>query len=103
MARPDVKALVAKIDADTIERTAVTKDWVVHQTVRTYERAMEWENPAAAKGCLHLLSLLHGYIVEKKDVRVIASVKDLSDEELARIAGTVIEGEVSDPEAEGSN
>ena len=93
---------MAECDADLIERTAVTKEWVVPETIHTYEKAMEWQQPAAARSCLHLLSLLHGYIVEKKDIRIINDVKDLSDEELARIAATVIEGEVEPIEPEGS-
>jgi predicted transcriptional regulator len=103
LAMPRVQEPVAKIDAELTERTNVSKEWVVQQTVHTYCKALEWENPAAARGCLHLLSLLHGYIVEKKDVRIITSVEDLSNEELAVIAGTVIEGEAMDPiEPEGS-
>jgi hypothetical protein len=71
----------------------VTKDWVVAQTVHTYGRSLELDNPAAARSCLHLLSLLHGYIVEKRDLRIITNVRDLSDQELAAIAGEVIDGD----------
>jgi len=103
LSRPDVKALVAKIDADLTEKTSVTKEWVVRQTIHTYSKALDLDQVAAARSCLHLLSLLHGYIVEKKDIRVITSVKDLSNEELECIAATVIEGDPVDPiEPEGS-
>ena len=75
----------------------------VFETIRTYGKAFELDNVAAARSCLHLLSLLHGYIVERKDIRVITSVKDLSNEELECIAATVIEGDPVDPiEPEGS-
>jgi hypothetical protein len=33
------------------------------------------------------LATLHGYIVERRDVRVIRSIEDLSDEEIAALAG----------------
>jgi hypothetical protein len=103
LSRPNVQALVAECDADLIERTDVTKEWVVRETIRTYGKAFELDNVAAARSCLHLLSLLHGYIVERKDIRVITSVKDLSNEELECIAATVIEGDPVDPiEPEGS-
>ena len=40
----------------------------------------------------NLLARLHGMIIERKDLRMIKSVSDLSDEELAAIAAN-IEGE----------
>jgi hypothetical protein len=91
LSRPNIKALVAECDADLIEKTDVTKEWVVRETVHTYGKALEQDQFAAARSCLHLLALLHGYVVERKDVRVIANVKDLTDAELAAIAATVID------------
>jgi hypothetical protein len=91
--RPDVKALVAKFDADLTERTNISKDWVINETLRTYAHALDLDHTATARGCLHLLALLHGHIVEKRDVRVIRDVRDLSDAELASIAATTIEGD----------
>ena len=41
---------------------------------------------AAAKGANELLAKLTGHLVERRDLRVIGSVSDLSDEELAAIA-----------------
>ena len=93
LAKPVVQALVAQIDKDTIERTNVTKDWIITETCRTYNRAFELDNVAAARSCLHLLAMLHGHIVDRKDLRIINGVKDLTDDELARIAATVIEGD----------
>jgi hypothetical protein len=91
--RPTVQALVAKFDADLTERTNVTKDWVVNETLRVYGMSLDLDNVTAARGCLHLLSMLHGYVVEKRDVRIIRDVRDLSDQELAAIASTVIDGD----------
>ncbi len=98
LSRPNVQARVAERDADLNERTAVTKEWVVRETIRIFDKAFELDNVAAARSCLHLLSLLHGYIVEKKDVRVITDVRDLTDAELASIAATVIEGDPVAPD-----
>ena len=52
LSRPNIQTLVAECDADLIERTAVTKEWVVRETIHTYEKAMEWQQPAAARSCL---------------------------------------------------
>jgi hypothetical protein len=60
--RPDVKALVAKFDADLTERTNISKDWVINETLRTYAHALDLDHTATARGCLHLLALLHGSI-----------------------------------------
>ena len=40
------------------------------------------------RGALMDLAKLHGYIVERRDLRVIRQVEDLSDEELAALAAT---------------
>ncbi len=41
---------------------------------------------ADKKGALMDLAKLHGYIIERKDLRVIRAVTDLTDDELAAIA-----------------
>jgi hypothetical protein len=44
---------------------------------------------AAARSCLDLLARLHGHIVEKRDLRVIRDVEELSDEELANLEASL--------------
>lgn len=77
-----IKAAIAAAGAKTAERTAITKDWVVREAVDTYKQARELDLPAAARGTLELLAKLHGHIIERRDVRVIKGINDLSDEEL---------------------
>jgi hypothetical protein len=42
---------------------------------------------AAARGANELLAKLTGHLVERRDLRVIRSIEDLSEEELQLLAG----------------
>jgi hypothetical protein len=73
--------------AKLVERTAVTKDWVIKEAIRTYQRSHELDNPAAARSSLEFIGRLHNYIVEPmRTVRIIKNWGDLSDEEVAALA-----------------
>ena len=82
--------------AKLVEKTEITKAWVVREAVATYRRARELDQMAAARATLDLLARLHGHIVDKRDVRVIRDVSDLSDEELEALEASLrrkLEGE----------
>lgn len=84
--REAVDALRAKQAEQLSERSVITKEWVVAQAKHTYEFALTLEQPAAAKANLELIARLHGFIIERKDLRLIKSISDLTDDELAAIA-----------------
>ena len=60
----------------------------VSSAVTKYGRSLKVEL-ADRRGALMDLAKLHGHIVEKKDVRVIQSLEDLSEAELLALAGQV--------------
>jgi phage terminase small subunit len=80
-----IRAAIEAAQAKLVERTEITKEWVVREAVETYRQARQLNQIAAARATLDLLARLHGHIVEKRDVRVIRDVSDLSDEELAAL------------------
>lgn len=61
----------------------------VSSAVTKYGRTLKVEL-ADRRGALMDLAKLHGHIVEKKDVRVIKSLEDLSEAELQALAGVVV-------------
>jgi hypothetical protein len=71
------------------EKSHISKEWVVKRAVEAYKQACEMNQMAAARSCLDLLARLHGHIVEKRDVRVIKDVEELSDEELANLEASL--------------
>ena len=90
------RAIVARteqIELAIKTRTAITKTDVVQWAVAGMRGSAADKQWAAHRGHVELIGKLHGYIVERRDVRIIASVRDLSDEELGRL---LIEGEVID-------
>ena len=64
----------------------------VSSAVTKYGRSLKVEL-ADRRGALMDLAKLHGHIVEKKDVRVIKSLEDLSEAELQALAGVVPTGD----------
>jgi hypothetical protein len=84
LAKPSIRDAVTSGKEKLVETTEITKLWVIQEAIATYKQAKELNQPAAARGNLELIARLHGYIIEKKDVRV-RSIKDLADEELAAI------------------
>jgi hypothetical protein len=50
---------------------------------------------AAARGANELLAKLTGHLVERRDLRVIRSFEDLSEEELLMLAGLEKGGDAS--------
>ena len=63
----------------------VTKPWLIGEAMRAYNAAMRAGQAGAAKNCLELFAKLTGILVERKELRVIRSIEDLTDEELSAI------------------
>jgi hypothetical protein len=73
----------------------LNKTWLLTESMRAYNQSMRAGQPGAAKNLLELMGKLTGILVERKELRVVRSVEDLSDEELAAITGSkTIEGSV---------
>jgi hypothetical protein len=88
LAKLSIREAVNAGKSKLVERTNHTKDWVLQEAEETYRHARALDQPAAARGTLELIAKLHGYIVDRKDVRRIRSFEDLTDEELALLAET---------------
>lgn len=86
LTKPHVRAAVDKALALQAEATKLTRDRVVAQIDKLLGEAVDRSNHAAAARHAELLAKLNGWIVEKRDVRVVRSVSDLSDDELAALA-----------------
>jgi hypothetical protein len=56
--------------------------------MRTYNAAMRAGQAGAAKNCLELIAKLTGILVERKELRVIRSIEDLTDDELSAIVAS---------------
>ena len=87
LTKPEIIAAVEAGKARLGERTGITKAWLAGEIAAGF-RAAAAERHYAGMGRLgELLGKLHGFIVEKRDVRVIRSIEDLTDAELEAIAG----------------
>lgn len=91
LAHVGVKAAIAErmqpIEAKAEAKFQVTKQWIVEQAMAIAAKASTLEQMAAAKGAVELLAKLHGHIIERRDVRKVGDWDDLSDDELASLAG----------------
>ena len=89
MTNVDIRAAVAdaqqQLDAAFLERTVITKSALVAMTVNAIERAAETGKLAAHLSHLRLLCRLLGFLPERRQTRVIHSIADLTDDELARL------------------
>jgi hypothetical protein len=72
----------------------VSKQWLIAEAMRAYNQAMRSGQSGASKNLLELIGKLSGILVERKELRVIRSLSDLSDEELeALIASDPSDGD----------
>ena len=65
----------------------ITKDYLIEQANDIMLKAKANGAWAAARGANELLAKLTGHLVERRDLRVIRSIEDLSEEELLLLAG----------------
>ena len=85
MVRQAIAAGKVKLNERIIERTAITKQHVIDMAMETVQMAREEREAAAMRGAVELVGKLHGYIVDRKEMRVIREPGDLADEELAAL------------------
>ena len=72
--------------AKQARQSVLTKERLVHDLHQTFCAAVAAKHFAGAARLGELLARLHGYIVETRNVRMIRSISDLSDEELQALA-----------------
>lgn len=82
---PDVVKMIEAAQVVMSERTSVTKGWLINEAVRVARKAEMEGRYTAARGTLELLARLHGFIIDRKDMRMVRSFADLSDEEIAAL------------------
>ena len=85
LTKPNIQEAVRGRANALSDRTEITRDWIVREAMEIVEAARQDNSWAAVTGSLTLLAKIHGYVLGKRDVRVIRSIKDLSDAELAAI------------------
>ena len=85
MIKEAIAAAQAKVEKRVIERTAITKADVIAMAMEGVKGAKEAGEWSAYKGNVDLVARLHGYIVDRKDMRIIKRVEDLTDDELAAL------------------
>ena len=82
---PKVAALIQERREKLTETTQFTKATLVEGLVTLFRGATIARNYHGAARVGELLAKLHGMIIERRDVRVIRSIEDLTDEELAAL------------------
>jgi hypothetical protein len=99
IARPEfVTAIPSSVDRERwhgnesviTTKTKITKEYLIEQANDILLKAKANGAWAAARGANELLAKLNGHLVEKRDMRMIRSFADLTDEEIAAL---VSEGE----------
>jgi phage terminase small subunit len=87
LTKPEVKAALQAAQASVTTKTKITKDYLVEQANDIMLKAKANGAWAAARGANELLAKLTGHLVERRDLRVIRSFEDLTEEELQQLAG----------------
>lgn len=82
---PKVKNEIDAHLATRSERAEVTKDYLITTLQGVYAKAVKEQHYNGSARLGELLAKLNGHIIEKRDVRVIKSVEDMTDEELAAV------------------
>lgn len=95
--RPSIAAAIDAGMAKKSAETKCTKEWLVAQVIELTLQAKQTKASQVLLRSLELLARLHGYITEHRNVRVIRSVTDMTDDELAAV---VAEAERSSTAAE---
>ena len=85
--KPEIKAALQAAHAVVSTKAKITRDYLIEQANDIMLKAKVNGAWAAARGANELLAKLTGHLVERRDLRVIRSIEDLSDEELQLLAG----------------
>ena len=88
--KPDIADAIAAGTKVQERRAIITRDRVVEKLAEQFEVAAKpadqntkaASNPSLMLRSAELLAKLHGWVVERRDVRVIRSIRDLTSEEL---------------------
>jgi phage terminase small subunit len=82
---PKIGSAIRADQAKTAEITQISKAYLVEQLVWNLHQCREAKDRQVLVRTVDLLAKMHGHIVERRDVRIIRNVEDLSDEELAAL------------------
>ena len=93
LSKPVVRAQVDAALAAMQQHGKLTKDRLVRDLDGLFGEALRQKHFHGASRLGELLARLHGYIVETRNVRMIRSISDLSDEELQALAAGEGSGE----------
>lgn len=80
-----IRAAVEAGQKAKVAETGVTKARVVAMALEGTQMAKEMQSASAFLRGVELLAKLHGHIVERRDTRVIKSIEDLTEDELAAL------------------
>jgi phage terminase small subunit len=87
LSKPEVKGALQAAQAAVTAKVKITKDYLIEQANDIMLKAKANGAWAAARGANELLAKLTGHLVERRDLRVIRSIEDLSEEEVMVLAG----------------
>jgi hypothetical protein len=87
--KPHVRDAVQRQMDAVVAVSAITKQTLARVTWELVQECRRDRQRNAAFRGIELLAKMHGYIIEKRDIRVVKSWEDLSDEELKALAGPV--------------
>ena len=80
-----IRQAIEVIDRHHETQTRITRNHVVDRLGDAFEEAIRRDDWRAACRTAELLAKMNGWIVERRDVRVIRSIRDLTSEELDAI------------------
>jgi phage terminase small subunit len=82
LTKPEVRAALQAAQAKVTTKANITRDYLIEQANDIMLKAKANGAWAAARGANELLAKLTGHLVEKRDLRVIREIADLTDAEL---------------------
>lgn len=85
---PKVQVEVAKRKSNLAEKTDITREFLVAETIKVLNDCVTEKSYPTRVRAIELLAKMHGHIVEQRNVRMIKSITDLSEAELAALAGS---------------
>lgn len=83
---PLVRAEVDRLTAAAVHHVNITRQWLENKTLSALANAEADRHHSAVKGMIDLLAKLSGNLIERREVRQITGIGDLTDEELRAIA-----------------
>ena len=93
LTKPEIKAALQAAQAEVTTKANITRDYLIEQANDIMLKAKANGAWAAARGANELLAKLTGHLVEKRDLRVIRGVDDLTDAELQALIDSPAPGD----------